>query len=40
VTEAVQMTRVSPWVMSAEPAAVATKPVSMRVGRSASGARP
>jgi hypothetical protein len=32
-TEAVQITRVSPCVMSAEPAAVATKPGSMRVGR-------
>ena len=39
-TDAVQITRVSPWVMSAEPVADGTKPGSMRVGRTPSGSRP
>ena len=39
-TEAVQITRVSPIEMSAEPVAVRTKPGSIAIGRSASGARP
>ncbi len=38
-TEAVQMTRVSPQEISAEPVAVRTKPGSMVTGRSWSGAR-
>jgi hypothetical protein len=37
--EAVQITRVSPIVISAEPGAVRTKPGSISVGRSWSGAR-
>ena len=39
-TEAVQMTRVSPAEISAEPVAVRTNPGSIDSGRSASGARP
>ena len=39
-TEAVQITRVSPIEISAEPVAVRTKPGSIATGRSASGARP
>ena len=39
-TEAVQITRVSPAEMSAEPVAVRTKPGSMPTGRRPSGARP
>jgi hypothetical protein len=39
-TEAVQMTRVSPAEMRAEPVAVRTKPGSICTGRSPSGARP
>ena len=38
--DAVQITRVSPHEISAEPVAVRTKPGSIVVGRSASGARP
>src|SRR3954452_18545351 len=38
-TEAVQITRVSPHEMSAEPVAVRTKPGSMSTGRSSSGPR-
>jgi hypothetical protein len=37
--EAVQMTRVSPIVISADPVAVRTKPGSIWVGRSWSDAR-
>ena len=37
--EAVQITRVSPQLMSAEPVAVRTNPGSIVVGRSSSGAR-
>jgi hypothetical protein len=40
VCEAVQITRVSPALMSTEPVAVATKPGSMATGRSSSGPRP
>jgi hypothetical protein len=40
VCEAVQMTRVSPALMSAEPVAVATKPGWMVTGRSPSAGRP
>jgi hypothetical protein len=39
VCEAVQMTRVSPTLISADPVAVATKPGSIVVGRSSSGVR-
>jgi hypothetical protein len=39
-TEAVQMTRVSPIEISAEPAAVRTKPASIVAGRSCAGVRP
>jgi hypothetical protein len=39
-TEAVQITRVSPTEISAEPAAVRMKPGSIAVGRSSSAARP
>ena len=39
VCDAVQMTRVPPTVMSADPAAVGTKPGSIVVGRSPSGGR-
>src|SRR4051812_31323784 len=39
-TEAVQITRVSPQEISAEPVAVRTKPGSIVVARSSSGARP
>ncbi len=39
-TEAVQMTRVSPTEMSAEPVAVRTKPGSIVAGRRPSAARP
>ena len=38
--EAVQMTRVSPAEISAEPVAVRTKPGSISQGRSSPGARP
>jgi hypothetical protein len=38
--EAVQMTRVSPMLMRAEPVAVRTNPGSIEVGRSPSAARP
>jgi len=37
--DAVQMTRVSPIVISADPVAVRTKPGSIAVGRSSSAAR-
>jgi hypothetical protein len=37
--DAVQITRVSPMLMSAEPVAVRTKPGSIVVGRSSSAAR-
>ena len=40
VREAVQMTRVSPALISAEPVAVRTKPGSIVIGRSSSAARP
>jgi hypothetical protein len=40
VIDAVQITRVSPIEMSAEPLAVRRKPGSMAVGRSSSVARP
>ena len=40
VCEAVQMTRVSPALISAEPVAVAMKPGSMVTGRSPSAGRP
>jgi hypothetical protein len=39
-TEAVQITRVSPTEISAEPVAVRTNPGSIVVGRSSSAARP
>ena len=39
-TEAVQITRVSPQEISAEPVAVRTKPGSIVVGRSSAAARP
>jgi hypothetical protein len=39
-TEAVQMTRVSPAEISAEPVALRTKPGSISSGRSSCGARP
>jgi hypothetical protein len=39
-TDAVQMTRVSPCAMSAEPVAVGTKPVWIVVGRSWPAVRP
>jgi hypothetical protein len=39
-TEAVQITRVSPTEISAEPVAVRTNPGSISVGRSSFGARP
>ena len=39
-TEAVQITRVSPAEMSAEPVAGRTKPGSMSTGRRSPGARP
>src|SRR3954447_24239010 len=39
-TDAVQMTRVPPQVISAEPVAVLTNPGSMVTGRSSSAARP
>jgi hypothetical protein len=39
-TEAVQITRVSPIEIKAEPLAVRTKPGSIASGRSWSGARP
>jgi hypothetical protein len=39
-TLAVQMTRVSPQEISADPVAVRTKPGSIVVGRSSSGSRP
>ena len=39
-TDAVQITRVSPIEMSAEPVAVRTKPGSIVTGRRPSGARP
>ena len=38
--EAVQITRVSPTEISAEPVAVRTNPGSISVGRSSPGARP
>jgi hypothetical protein len=38
--EAVQITRVSPIEISAEPVAVRTNPGSIVAGRSSSGARP
>jgi hypothetical protein len=38
-TDAVQITRVSPWLMSAEPAAGLTKCGSIVVGRRSCGAR-
>jgi hypothetical protein len=40
VCEAVQMTRVSPALMSTDPVAVATKPGSIVTGRSSSAPRP
>ncbi len=39
-TEAVQITRVSPIEISAEPVAVRTNPGSIDIGRRLSGARP
>ena len=39
-TDAVQITRVSPIEISAEPVAVRTNPGSIDIGRSWSGARP
>jgi hypothetical protein len=39
-TDAVQITRVSPTEISAEPEAVRTNPASILTGRMASGARP
>ena len=39
-TDAVQITRVPPQLISAEPVAVRTKPGSIVTGRSSSGARP
>jgi hypothetical protein len=38
--EAVQITRVAPWAISAEPLAVRTKPGTISVGRSSPGLRP
>jgi hypothetical protein len=39
VTDAVQITRVSPCEISADPSAVRTKPGSIVVGRGSAGAR-
>ncbi len=39
LTEAVQITLVSPWLNSAEPSAVRTYPGSIVIGRGSAGAR-
>ena len=39
LTDAVQITRVSPWEISADPSAVRTKPGSIVTGRVSAGAR-
>jgi hypothetical protein len=38
-TDAVQITRVSPWEIRAEPSAVRTNPGSIVIGRRSAGAR-